>query len=119
MPALARLRLLLAVAVARANAPLEVYLALPDLRIRTLGLVFGHLTALTMARAGVASALMGLLLCLMGAVEGRLVTLAAPGRRSLRAAVLACRALAALSCSIAGPPARRGGWEKARPQAPG
>ena len=64
--------------------------------------MFGNLTALTMAQAGeqagVASALMGLLQYLMGAVVGGLVTLAAPGLVPLPASILVCGLLAALCC---------------------
>ncbi|WP_422692686.1 multidrug effflux MFS transporter [Comamonas endophytica] len=83
-------------------APLPVYLALVGLSIWVLGLVFGNLTALTMAQAGaqagVASALMGLLQYLMGAVVGALVTLAAPGLVPLPATIMVCGALAMLCC---------------------
>lgn len=102
--AFAGLALLLAVLLGWAG--LAVYLALLGLSVWTLGLVFGNLTALTMAQAGeqagVASALMGLLQYLMGAVVGGLVTLAAPGLVPLPAAILVCGALAALLCWIAG-----------------
>jgi DHA1 family bicyclomycin/chloramphenicol resistance-like MFS transporter len=104
--ALAGLALLLAVQMGWAS--LGVYLALLGLSVWTLGLVFGNLTALTMAQAGeqagVASALMGLLQYLMGAVVGGLVTLAAPGLVPLPAAILVCGVLAWLCC-----------WRAARP----
>lgn len=103
--ALAGLALLLAVQMAVAG--LGVYLALVGLSIWTLGLVFGNLTALTMAQAGeqagVASALMGLLQYLMGAVVGGLVTLAAPGLLPLPATILACGVLAMLCCWLGAP----------------
>jgi len=94
--------LLLLVLVLLGWAGLGVYLALLGLSVWPLGLVFGNLTALTMAQAGeqagVASALMGLLQYLMGAAIGALVTLAAPGLVPLPAAILVCGALAALCC---------------------
>lgn len=105
--ALAGLALVAAVQLDRADLP--VYLALVGLSIWTLGLVFGNLTALTMAQAGeqagVASALMGLLQYLMGAVVGGLVALAAPGLVPLPATILACGVLAALCCWWAARPA--------------
>ncbi len=98
--ALAGLALLLAVQAGVAG--LGIYLGLLGLSIWTLGLVFGNLTALTMAQAGeqagVASALMGLLQYLMGAVVGALVTLAAPGLAPLPATIFVCGVLALLCC---------------------
>lgn len=109
--ALAGLALLLAVQLGVAS--LGVYLPLVGLSVWTLGLVFGNLTALTMAQAGeqagVASALMGLLQYLMGAVVGALVTLAAPGLVPMPAAILVCGVLAWLCCWRAA----RAGWASA------
>lgn len=102
--------LVLLVLVLLGWAGLGSYLALLGLSVWPLGLVFGNLTALTMAQAGeqagVASALMGLLQYLMGAAIGALVTLAAPGLVPLPAAILVCGALAALCCWWGGRRAR-------------
>lgn len=102
--ALAGLVLLLAVLLGW--APLPLYLGLLGLSIWPLGLVFGNLTALTMAQAGdqagVASALMGLLQYLMGAALGLVAALVAPGLVPLPTAIMVCGALAGACCWWAG-----------------
>lgn len=94
--------LVLVLAAQSSLTSLWLYAPLLALAVWALGLTFGNLTALTMARAagqaGVASALMGTLQYLVGAVVGAAVSLAAPGLLPLPAALLACSVLAALCC---------------------
>ncbi|SPU49734.1 bicyclomycin resistance protein (transporter) [Bordetella trematum] len=95
------------------GASLEVYIALLALAVGALGLIFGNLTALTMASAGrqvgVASALMGSLHYLLSAVIGYLASLAAAGPAALPAAIAVCAALAGGLCLVASRLAGRAG----------
>ncbi len=79
-------------------APLWLYAALLALAIWSLGLVFGNLTALTMAQAGgqagVASALMGSLQYLLSACVGLALSLVPPGLLPLPLTLVLCGALA-------------------------
>lgn len=85
--------------------PLWGYAALLTLAIGSLGLVFGNLTALTMAhagpQAGLASALMGMLQYLLSAVVGYVVSFAGTPLLSLPATVAICGGLAILCCLAA------------------
>ncbi len=95
------------------GASLEVYIALLAFAVGALGLIFGNLTALTMASAGrqvgVASALMGSLHYLLSAVIGYLASLAAAGPAALPAAIAVCAALAGGLCLVASRLAGRAG----------
>ncbi|MCL7713839.1 multidrug effflux MFS transporter [Stenotrophomonas mori] len=94
--------LALFVAVATGTAGLWTYVALLALAIAALGLVFGNLTALTMAsagrQAGVASALMGTLHYLLSAVIGYVASLTAQGPALLPLAIALCALAAAMLC---------------------
>lgn len=85
---------------------LWLYACLLALAVGALGLVFGNLTALTMAHAGrqlgVASALMGTAHYLLSAVIGYLASLAAQGPALLPAVIALCGVLAWLACRTAG-----------------
>lgn len=85
------------------HATLEIYGSLLALAIGALGLVFGNLTALTMAdagkQAGIASALMGVMHYLMSAGVGYVVSFAAAGITSLPATIGVCGALALVLCA--------------------
>lgn len=85
--------------------PLWAYAAMLALAIGSLGLVFGNLTALTMAQsgpqAGLASALMGMLQYLLSAVVGYVVSFAGTPLLSLPATIAICGALAILCCLAA------------------
>ena len=98
--------LALAVSVQAGAAPLPVYAGLLALAIGSLGLVFGNLTALTMAeagaQAGVASALMGMLQYLLSAIVGYVVSLAEAATAALPWSIAACGVLAMLLCRIGG-----------------
>nr|WP_312989067.1 multidrug effflux MFS transporter [Comamonas koreensis] len=99
-------------------APLWLYAALLALAIWSLGLVFGNLTALTMAQAGgqagVASALMGSLQYLLSACVGLALSLAAPGLLPLPLTLVLCGALALLCCGWAVRPFNAGRTQTAR-----
>jgi DHA1 family bicyclomycin/chloramphenicol resistance-like MFS transporter len=81
---------------------LVVYGSLLALAISALGLIFGNLTALTMAdagkQAGVASALMGVMHYVMAAGIGYVVSLAAAEITSLPATIALCGVLALTLC---------------------
>ncbi|WP_028602040.1 multidrug effflux MFS transporter [Ottowia thiooxydans] len=98
----------LALAVTAGVAQLWLYLGLLAISIWALGLTFGNLTSVTMARAGeqagVASALMGTMQYLVGACVGLLVSLAAPGLMPLPLAILVCGVLAIICCRWAALP---------------
>ena len=98
--------LALAIAVQADAAPLPAYAGLLALAIGSLGLVFGNLTALTMAQAagqaGVASALMGMVQYLLSALIGYLVSLAATATAALPWSIAACGALALVLSRIGG-----------------
>lgn len=86
------------------TATLPVYIACLALSIGALGLVFGNLTALTMAnvgpQAGVASALMGTLHYLVAAIIGYIVSLAAQGPATLPIAITCCGIGAIVCCML-------------------
>lgn len=88
------------------ESSLWTYACLLAVGVGALGLVFGNLTALTMAHAGrqlgVASALMGTLHYLLSALIGYVVSLAAQGPLSLPVVLAVCGALAGLACGLAG-----------------
>ena len=94
--------LALAAAVQAGAVPLPAYAGLLALAVGSLGLVFGNLTALTMAQAGaqagVASALMGMLQYLLSAIVGYGVSLAGAATASLPWSIAACGILAMLLC---------------------
>lgn len=91
--------LALGLATAAGAAPMAVYAGLLALAVGALGLVFGNLTALTMAQAGpqagVASALMGMLQYLLSALVGYVLSIAAQGPAALGWNIAACGMLAA------------------------
>ena len=104
--------LLLLMVVLAGVAVLPLYIAVLAFAIGALGLVFGNLTALTMAHAGgqtgVASALMGMLQYLLSAIVGYGVSLAVMGPLPLPLTIVICGALAILCCRIAEQAASRG-----------
>ncbi|WKV48727.1 MULTISPECIES: multidrug effflux MFS transporter [Dickeya] len=81
------------------------YLLLLATTIGTLGLVFGNLTALTMAnaggQAGVASALMGMLQYLIAALVGYGASQVLPGPVVLPVVIVLCGVAAMLLCILA------------------
>ncbi|PWF24143.1 multidrug effflux MFS transporter [Corticimicrobacter populi] len=83
-------------------ATLGVYIGLIALAIGALGLVFGNLTALTMAsagpQAGMASALMGMVQYLMSALVGYGLSMAPSGPAALPVVIALCGALAFALC---------------------
>lgn len=87
-------------------ATLGVYIIFIALAIGALGLVFGNLTALTMAsagpQAGMASALMGMLQYLMSALVGYGLSMAPSGPSALPVAIALCGALAFALCQRGG-----------------
>lgn len=93
---------LLWLAVVLTKLPLWGYAALLALAIGSLGLVFGNLTALTMAhagpQAGLASALMGMLQYLVAAVVGYFASMAGPGLQPLPVTIAVCGVLAIVCC---------------------
>lgn len=100
------------VAVRMGVATLGLYTACLAVAIGVLGMIFGNITALTMANAGrqigVASALMGTLHYLLSAVIGYAISLTAPGPGQLPAAIAVCGAMAGLLCLAAGRGGRPG-----------
>ncbi|WP_295553750.1 multidrug effflux MFS transporter [uncultured Stenotrophomonas sp.] len=86
-------------------AGLWLYAVLLAVAIGALGLVFGNLTALTMASAGrqvgVASALMGTLHYLLSAIIGYAASFTTQGPALLPLAIASCAAAAALLCHLA------------------
>lgn len=90
--------LLLFIAVYTGLASLTLYIALLALAVGSLGLVFGNITALTMAHAGkqtgIASALMGMLHYLLSAIIGYIISLFPAGLTVLPATIFGCGVLA-------------------------
>lgn len=113
--------LALAVAALAGAATLPLFAALLALAIGSLGLVFGNITALTMAQAGaqagVASALMGMLQYLLSAVVGYGASLAGPVTVTLPWSIAVCGALAVvLSLAAARRASQAGAGAAASPQ---
>lgn len=94
------------------QAVLWAYIGLLALALGSLGIVFGNLSALTMAnagrQAGVASALMGMAQYLLAALVGYAIGHLVEGIVLLPLSIAACALLATLLCMLAGrlPPLR-------------